>query len=155
MSRLVSPKLVRLAVGASLAVGLAAVPLPAWAGDAYSNQDYYSVNGIQYWNQALVSTSYGLADGYGFAGPSSVCVGAGYVATQGRVLQDWGTASAMVAETPVHYSPQTLCPGDNDNIGAAYQAHGNFYARGTTWGWNSSTSGYEGYYTLFTPDQSA
>lgn len=141
-----------LAVG-SVAVGLSLIPSAAYAGSAPGDRGVYTVNGIQYWNQANINVTTSHAYGETRSGPDSHCVSAGSIAIRGAVFESssTGTAAAFRAESVVWYTNTALCPGEYNGYSADYYFGSGFryfYSYGDSWAWNSATGSYAWYKTI-------
>lgn len=141
---------------ALLAGGLASIPIAAHAAYAAGSLGYYSVNGIQYYNQAAINTSSGFATASTFTGPTQICVTAGSLAAQGRVIKQYQQSGAvLVSESTVKYSTGTVCSNSGMSASASYAGTGDFYSYGRSYAFNSSTGGYAAFMTIASPIQQA
>lgn len=138
-------------------IGLVSVPVAAQAnGTSASPNGNYSVNGVSFYNYALVQTSNGFATGYTYSAPVSKCVIAGGIAVQARLIQNYQqSAEVLVSSSAMSYSDRTLCGAQTWQTSASYAGKGNFYSKGISWAFNYSSYAYEGFQTLPTGMQTA
>lgn len=144
-------------LAACFAVGFAVAPSAAYAGTSEGDRGTYTVSGVNYWNQAVISVGSGYASGQTKSGPDSHCVTPGSIAIRGKVFETAATggAAALRAESIVWYTQATLCPGQYNGYSAGYSFSGfrYFYSQGDSWAWNTSSGSYNQYWTFATRTQ--
>ena len=131
------------------------IPIAAYAGTAPGNRSVHTTAGVAYWDQSVVITSSGFATGQTKSGPEYVCVGPGWIGTQGRLVRQDGGGAILVSQQPYSYSTVTICPGSGTywQSSASYAGSGNFYSYGYVHSWNGSS--YNWYDTFPSPLQPA
>jgi len=119
-----------------------------YAGGPWSN---FVNNGITYTHAPAINTSAGFATATTFVAPVYVCVTAGSLAAQGRVIQQYGqSAAVLVSESVTKYSTWTICPGSGSYMSAqaSYAGTGDFYSYGRSYVYNTAIGGYNYYMTI-------
>jgi len=130
---------------------MASFPIAAHAGWAEGPWSNFVVNGITYSTEPAILTtpSTGFSTAYTYVTPTFICVTAGSLAAQGRVVQMYETTGAvLVSESPTSYSTSTVCGGSPWAASASYAGHGNFYSYGRSYAYDASNGIYYGFMTI-------
>lgn len=122
-------------------------PVAASAGDASSSWGYYTINGVQYRNQATISTVSGRASAWTNVGTTSGCASSGWMGLRARLFN---SAGSLIQESTIAYN--SGCTSLMDRVTTRY-AGGAWFSYGVTWGWTGSS--YSPSYTYQSPNQSS
>ncbi len=128
---------------ASVFVGLGNA---ANAGQATSALGYYTVNGHQYQNQAVIWTQTNYAYATTINGWSSGTATSGWAGARGRLFTSGGTLSCEGANT---YNSAGV--NNATGLSCSRSTSGAWYSYGVALGWNGS--GYTSFYTYQSPNQ--
>lgn len=123
----------------------------ASAGIATSATGYWTVNGIQYKNNAVIITGTGNANARTYTGPTSVSVSSGWVSSRGRLFTSGGALSCEGSNT---YNSGTLAAGATVYGSSCTRlTSGAWYSYGVSQAWNGG--GYSPFYTFQSPNQNS
>jgi len=124
--------------------------MAAFAGSAYSDYGYFSVNGINYKNRASVSTDSSTHKSYATTTLTSTnkSAPAGWMGTNARLFNSSGT---LLKEGGFSYTTSTTSTTVSSSPN--YTNKGTYRSYGVTRAWTGST--YQNYYTFLSPFQNA
>lgn len=126
----------------------------AYAGSVFSDIGYYTVNGVQYENRALISTntSYHTASARTDIAGYSQTIPAGEMAALGRLFKSNGDLSCAGT---YQYSSAPLGAGVwQPGYSCSRTSVGAWFSKGTTKAWNGSNA-YVWWYTYQTVNQNS
>lgn len=122
----------------------------AYAGTAYSAWGYYTVNSVNYRNQAVIITNptTNAAGSNTYLGGTNTAVPSGWGGNRARTFN---SSNVMLCQTGILYNSGTLAAGGYYSNSCGVTAVGAFYGYGVTWGWTGSS--YSARYTFKSPNQ--
>ena len=140
--------LLSVALLSGLFVGLGASA--AYAGTAYSAWGYFTTNGINYRNQAVIITnpSTNAVGSNTYLGSTNTTLPSGWGGNRARTFN---SSNVMVCQSGIFYNSGSIPAGSYYSNACGVTAVGAFYGYGVTWGWTGSS--YSAVYTFKSPNQ--
>ncbi|GAA5037617.1 hypothetical protein GCM10025738_25890 [Microbacterium fluvii] len=118
----------------------------AYSGTANSSWGYYSLNGQNYKNQAVVETTpstNSITGATNILTNETACIPSGWAGARARIFNSSG---ALIIQSDIRYN--SGCALSHANL-IYYTAAGAWYSYGVTWAWSGSS--YNAFYTFKSP----